>query len=150
MRYSTSGKQNLETSSLISCTSCYLQKYIVCPPCLTRRHCSLLPIQRRISQLYVDNVVIKPRLRGAWEITVFECPVGSLIFCVGHRFYSTMTARLLAERKALAVYSIAYDFSEGSPPSGPFFLPSLSRKWRGSGPVPGKAVYYSCRACQIR
>jgi hypothetical protein len=44
----------------------------------------------------------------------------SLIFHIGHWFYFPKIIGLLAEWKEVGVYSIAYEFSEGSPPYGPF------------------------------
>jgi hypothetical protein len=82
------------------------------------------------SQLYVDSVVVQPSLCET-KYYSFECPVCSLIFCVGHLFYCPEIARLLAEWKEVAFFSsMAYEFSEGSPPSGPFFSASSSRKSR--------------------
>jgi hypothetical protein len=73
-----------------------------------------------------------------------------LILRVGHQFYSPKIARLLAEWKEVEVYSIAYEFSEGSLPVGPFFSTSSSCKSQESGPVSEKAVYHLRLAHQTR
>ena len=73
----------------------------------------------------------------------FECPIGSLIFCVGHRFYFPKIVRLLAEWREVGVYSIANKFSEGSPPIGPFSLPPLHANCGDLGLFP-RTQYILC------
>ncbi|KAM9395966.1 uncharacterized protein ACWYII_033836 isoform 2-T2 [Salvelinus alpinus] len=58
--------------------------------------------------------------------------------------------RLLAELREVGVYSIAFEFSEGSPLSGPSFSASSSRRSLGPGPVPEGAVFPPPRARQSR
>ncbi|XP_055758680.1 anaphase-promoting complex subunit 1 isoform X2 [Salvelinus fontinalis] len=57
---------------------------------------------------------------------------------------------LLAELREVEVYSIAFEFSEGSPLSGPSFSASSSRRSLGSGPVPEGAGFPPPRARQSR
>jgi hypothetical protein len=80
--------------------------------------------------------VVQPQLREIIYYS-FECPVSSLIFCLGYPFYFPKFARLLAGWKAVGVYLIAHKFSEACP-QAPFSQPSLHANNGDLGLFPGK------------